>query len=158
MTEIVKLKLTNPVHFLAFGFGSGLIPKAPGTAGTLVAILPWLWLSQQNLSTYLIILATAILFGIYLCDKTSKNLGVVDHPGIVWDEFCGLWLTMVAIPATWYWLVLGFLLFRFFDIIKPWPINWLDKNVPGGLGIMLDDLLAAVYAWLVLQLLIYCCA
>ena len=155
MTETVKPNLTNFVHFLAFGFGSGMFPKAPGTAGTLVAILPWLWLSQQNLTTYLIILAAAILFGIYICDKTSRDLGVADHPGIVWDEFCGLWLAMVAIPVTWYWLVIGFLLFRFFDIVKPWPISWLDKNIHGGLGIMLDDLLAAVYTWLVLQLLIY---
>lgn len=155
MSEIVKPNLTNPVHFLAFGFGSGLIPKAPGTAGSLVAIFPLLWLDQLNLESYLIFLVIAILLGIYLCGKTSRDLAVADHPGIVWDEFCGIWLTMVAVPLTWQWLIAGFLLFRFFDIIKPWPINWLDKNVSGGLGIMVDDLLAAVYAWLILQSFLY---
>jgi len=155
MTEAVKPNLTNPVHLLAFGFGSGLMPKAPGTAGTVAAILPWLWLSQQSLTTYLIVLSVAIIIGIYLCDKTSRDLGVHDHSGIVWDEFCGLWLTMIAVPATWQWLLLGFMLFRFFDIIKPWPINWLDKKIPGGLGIMVDDLLAGLFAWLILQSLLY---
>jgi phosphatidylglycerophosphatase A len=154
MTELVKPNLSNPVHLLAFGFGSGLLPKAPGTAGTIAAILPWLWLSQQSLTTYLTVLLVAIIIGVYLCGKTSRDMGVHDHSGIVWDEFCGLWLTMVAVPATWQWLLLGFVLFRFFDIIKPWPINWLDKKIPGGLGIMVDDLLAAVYSWLILQLLL----
>ena len=154
MTESVKPNLSNPVHLLAFGFGSGLIPKAPGTAGTVAAILPWLWLTQQSITTYLLVLLIATLIGVYLCEKTSRDLGVHDHSGIVWDEFCGLWLTMIAVPATWQWLLLGFVLFRFFDIIKPWPINWLDKKVPGGLGIMIDDLLAGLFAWLILQLLL----
>ncbi len=155
MTESVKPNLSNPVHLLAFGFGSGLMPKAPGTAGTVAAILPWLWLTQQSLTTYLTVLLVATLIGIYLCDKTSRDLGVHDHSGIVWDEFCGLWLTMIAVPTTWQWLLLGFVLFRFFDIIKPWPINWLDKKIPGGLGIMVDDLLAGLFAWLILQSLLY---
>lgn len=155
MSEQHKPNLSNPVHLIAFGFGSGLIPKVPGTAGSLAAIIPWLWLSQQNLTIYLSILTVAVLLGVYVCDKTSRDLGIHDHSGIVWDEFCGLWLTLVAIPSGWQWLFAGFVLFRFFDIIKPWPINWLDKNVSGGWGIMLDDLLAAVYAWLILQLLHY---
>ena len=155
MTNTSKPRLTNPVHFLAFGFGSGLIPKAPGTAGTVVAIIPWLWLSQMSLTSYLIFLSLAIIIGIYLCDKTSRDMGVHDHSGIVWDEFCGLWLTMVAIPVTWYWLLAGFLLFRFFDIVKPWPISWIDKNISGGFGIMFDDLLAAGFAWFILQILLY---
>ena len=100
MAEAIKPDLSNPVHFLAFGFGSGLMPKAPGTAGTVVAIIPWLWLGQQSLLTYFILLTLAVFTGIYLCDKTSRDMGVHDHSGIVWDEFCGLWLTMVAIPAT----------------------------------------------------------
>jgi len=155
MGEISKPDLKNPVHLLAFGFGSGLAPFAPGTAGTLVAILPWLLLSQLSLPIYLVIVSIAIIGGIYLCGKTSDDLGVHDHSGIVWDEFCGFWLTMIAVPVTWQWMVAGFVLFRIFDIIKPWPINWLDKQVPGGLGIMLDDVLAAFYAWLSLQLLLY---
>lgn len=155
MNKPVRPNLKDPVQFLAFGFGSGVFPKAPGTAGTVAAILPWFFLAQLDVLSYLVVLLLAILLGIYLCEKSSKDLGVHDHPGIVWDEFCGFWLTMVAIPFSWQWLVAGFLLFRFFDILKPWPINWLDKKVHGGLGIMLDDLLAGVYAWLILQLLLY---
>ncbi len=155
MTRSERPNLRNPIHFLAFGFGSGLSPKAPGTAGTLMAIIPWLLFAQQSLAIYLTILFIAILLGIYLCEKTSKDLGVHDHSGIVWDEFCGFWLTMVTIPVTWQWLLTGFVLFRFFDIIKPWPINWVDKSVSGGLGIMLDDLLAAIYALLILKILLY---
>jgi len=155
MLEANKPDFKNPVHILAFGFGSGLIPKAPGTAGTALAIIPWLWLSQQSLMVYLVLLGLAIIAGIFICDKTTRDLAIDDHPGIVWDEFCGFWLTMVAIPATWQWALTGFLLFRLFDILKPWPINWLDKHISGGLGIMLDDLLAAVYAWSILQTLLY---
>jgi phosphatidylglycerophosphatase A len=155
MVDTAKPDLTNPVHLLAFGFGSGLIPKAPGTAGSLFAILPWLWLSQQTLTLYIIVLSATIILGIYLCDKTSKDMGIHDHSGIVWDEFCGLWLTMIAIPSTWQWILSGLLLCRFFDIVKPWPISWLDKNVSGGLGIMIDDLLAGAFALIILQSVIY---
>jgi len=155
VTEIKEANLRDPVHFLAFGFGSGLAPKAPGTAGTLVAIIPWLLFAQQSLLVYCIIVLLAIIAGIYICDKTTNDLGVHDHQGIVWDEFCGFWVTMIAVPVTWQWALAGFLLFRFFDIIKPWPINKVDKSVFGGLGIMLDDLLAAIYALLILQTLLY---
>ena len=151
----VTPNLTNPIHLLAFGFGSGLAPKAPGTAGTLFAIIPWLWFSQLTLAYYLLLVFIATIAGIYICDKTSKDLAVHDHSGIVWDEFCGLWITMIAVPTTWQWLVAGFVLFRFFDIIKPWPINLLDKHVTGGFGIMIDDVMAAFYSWLILQLLVY---
>jgi len=132
VVDTPKPDLSNPVHFLAFGFGSGLTPKVPGTAGTVVAIIPWLWLSELSLLIYCGILLLAILLGIYLCEKTSNDLGVYDHQGIVWDEFCGFWLTMMAIPTSWQWILAGFVLFRLFDIFKPWPINWLDKNVSGG--------------------------
>lgn len=155
MTEAVKPDLKNPVHFLAFGFGSGLLPKAPGTAGTVVAIIPWLWFTQFSLLIYCGLLLLAILLGIYLCEKTSNDLGVHDHSGIVWDEFCGFWLTMIAVPASWQWILAGFVLFRLFDIFKPWPINLLDKSVSGGFGIMVDDLLAGVYALVILQVVIY---
>ncbi len=153
--ETTKPDLRNPVHFLAFGFGSGLFPKAPGTAGTVVAIIPWLWLTQLNLLIYCSVLLLAILLGIYLCDKTSNDLGVHDHSGIVWDEFCGFWLTMIAIPASWEWILSGFILFRLFDIFKPWPIKRLDRYVSGGFGIMVDDLLAGLFALLILQAMIY---
>ena len=147
----------NPVHCLAFGFGAGLSPKAPGTAGTLVAIpLHFLLLEMAiSLPIYIGLIVAAFLVGIYLCGKTATDLGVHDHGGIVWDEFVGYWVTMILVPVTWYWVLAGFVLFRFFDIIKPFPIGWLDKKVQGGLGIMVDDVVAGVYAAICLQVLVY---
>lgn len=146
--------LTDPRHFLALGFGSGLVPKAPGTMGTVMAIPFFLLLQQLPLWGYLLVLLGAFLLGIWLCGVTARNLGVHDHPGIVWDEFVGYWLTMTAAPAGWLWVLLGFCLFRIFDIAKPWPIRQVDRRVGGGFGIMFDDVLAGVYAWLVLQAVI----
>mgnify|MGYP002725589933 CR=1 FL=1 len=142
----------NPVHFLAFGFGSGALPVAPGTFGTLAAVPLFLLLSMLSLPYYLGAVIFTFIVGIYLCGRTSKDLGVHDHSGIVWDEFVGLFVTMTAVPVSWLSLLLGFALFRLFDILKPWPIGWLDRHVSGGVGIMLDDLLAGVYAWIVLYL------
>ena len=155
MAEYVKPNLLNPVHFLAFGFGSGLAPKAPGTVGTLMAIPPLYLMSFLNNINYLIVLIIVILSGIWICQKTSDDLGVHDHPGIVWDEFAGLFVTMLAVPLSWKTVTAGFLLFRLFDIWKPWPIGWLDKKVSGGLGIMLDDIVAGVFAAAVLHLALY---
>lgn len=145
--------LTNPVHCLAFGFGSGLAPKAPGTFGTLMAVPLYLLLVELPLAMYCGIILLAFIIGIYLCGKTADDLGVHDHPGIVWDEFVGFWITMVAAPTGWWWLLIGFLAFRLFDIWKPWPIRVLDEKLETGMGIMLDDVLAGVYAWLLVQLL-----
>jgi phosphatidylglycerophosphatase A len=145
----------NPIHFLAFGFGSGALPWAPGTFGTLVAIPLFLLLAPLPLWAYLSLVAVLTVLGVWLCQVTSRDLGVHDHAGIVWDEIVGYLITMIAIPATWPWLVTGFVLFRLFDIIKPWPIGWADHHVHGGLGIMLDDVLAAVYAGLIMQLLLH---
>ena len=142
----------NPLHLLAFGLGSGGLPKAPGTFGTLAAIPLYLLLQPLSLLPYLAVVVVMFLFGIWLCDTVSRDLGVHDHGGIVWDEWVGLLITLIAAPAGWFWLLLGFTLFRLFDIWKPWPIGWLDKRVGGGLGIMLDDVLAGVYALLLLQL------
>ncbi|HHH48951.1 MAG TPA: phosphatidylglycerophosphatase A [Gammaproteobacteria bacterium] len=141
----------NPVHFLAFGLGSGAAPVAPGTFGTLAAIPLYLLLAPLPLWGYLLAVAAVSLAGIWLCGRTSRDLGVHDHPGIVWDEFAGYLVTMIAAPAGWLWIAAGFVLFRLFDILKPWPIRWIDRRVHGGLGIMLDDLLAGVLAALVLQ-------
>jgi len=147
---------TNPVHFLAFGLGSGLSPKAPGTAGTIIAVPLYLILvNLLPLYGYLAAITLAFLLGIYLCDKTSKDLGVHDHGGIVWDEFVGFWITMVLVPVTWFWVLAGFAAFRLFDILKPFPIGYLDKKVHGGFGIMLDDVIASVYAAFVIQLVMY---
>jgi phosphatidylglycerophosphatase A len=157
MAEKISAKLLlHPVNFLAFGFGSGLVPRAPGTAGTLVAI-PLYYLLQTfslSLTSYLVLLVALFLAGIPICAHAARRLGVHDHPGIVWDEIVGYLITMTLAPSGWMWVVLGFVLFRFFDIVKPWPIRWLDRKVGGGFGIMVDDLLAGVFAAAVLQLLV----
>ena len=146
-------KLSNPVHFLALGFGSGLINPAPGTWGTLAAVpvyLLLLFVLPAGFYPYLIVLVASFILGVYLCGKTAHDVGVHDHGAIVWDEFVGLWITMTFIPFTWVNLLIGFVLFRFFDIIKPWPIKLLDKHVHGGFGIMIDDVLAGLFAWAIL--------
>jgi phosphatidylglycerophosphatase A len=145
--------LRNPIHLLAFGFGSGLAPKAPGTFGTLAAIPFFLLLNQLPLAGYALALVATFGLGIWICDRTARDLGVHDHGGIVWDEFVGLWITLFIAPPQWWWIVIGFLLFRFFDIVKPFPISWLDRRVKGGLGIMIDDAVAGTFAWFCLQLL-----
>lgn len=144
----------DPVVFLAFGLGSGLAPRAPGTAGTLMAVPFYLWFSQFGMPAYLAILLLSAVAGVWICGRASSRLGVHDHPGIVWDEFVGYWLTMVFASGSMLSVVLGFALFRLFDIWKPWPIRLADKKVSGGLGIMLDDLLAAIPAALLLYVLL----
>jgi phosphatidylglycerophosphatase A len=145
--------LKNPLHLLAFGFGSGLAPKAPGTAGTLVAVPLYLLLQGLPLTVYLGIVLAGFLLGIWICGSTSRDLSVHDHSGIVWDEIIGYLLTMTLAPKGWLWVAIGFLLFRLFDILKPWPIRWFDRKVPGGFGIMFDDVLAGCYAGVVMWLI-----
>jgi len=144
--------LHNPVQFLAFGFGSGLSPRAPGTMGTLVAVPLYLLAVQLDLALYTVFVLAALVLGIWLCGRASRQLNVHDHPGIVWDEFVGFWITLWAIPAEWLWIVLGFVVFRILDIVKPWPISFLDRRVKGGWGIMVDDIVAGVMACLTLHI------
>ena len=143
----------NPIHFAAFGFGSGAVPVAPGTFGTLAAVVLYLLLPTMSVLVYCLFLLLTFALGVWLCERTARDIGVHDHGGIVWDEFVGYWLTMLLAPPGWLWIVLGFVLFRFFDIVKPWPIRWLDANVEGGFGIMIDDVLAAIMALICMQLL-----
>lgn len=153
MSKLPKGFLANPIHFCAFGFGSGCAPVAPGTAGTLVAVLIyWFFLESLSLEVYLSVIAISAALGVWFCAKASDSLGVHDHGGIVWDEFVGYWIAMIAAPQGVFWCLWGFVLFRLFDIWKPQPIGWADRKVHGGLGIMLDDVLAGCYAWLVMQL------
>ncbi|MCB1836594.1 MAG: phosphatidylglycerophosphatase A [Alcanivoracaceae bacterium] len=147
--------MKNPVHFLAFGFGSGLAPKAPGTFGTLAALPVWWLAAQLPLWGYVIVLLAVIAVGPYLCGRTAEDLGVHDHGGIVWDEIAGFLVTMLLVPVSWYTALAGFLLFRLFDIAKPWPIGWLDRQIEGGTGIMVDDLVAGLYALGCLHLLLW---
>ncbi len=146
-----RLILTTPEHFAAFGFGAGLSPVAPGTAGTLIAIPLWLLLYGLPLPMYAAALTVLILFGIWVCGESSRLLGIPDCPGIVFDEIAGFCiaatpLVMGTAMPFWLGVLLAFVLFRGFDIAKPWPIRWLDSHVHGGFGIMLDDLIAGAYA------------
>ncbi len=142
-----RLLFSHPAHFFSLGFGSGLMPKGPGTAGTLVAFpLYWLLAPLMNDYLFLLFLVLAFIVGISICDKTGRALGVPDHGGIVWDEIVAFMLVLFFTPAGIYWQILAFVLFRFFDIVKPQPIKYFDQNMHGGLGVMFDDLLAAGYA------------
>ena len=148
-----SFNLKSPVQFLALGFGSGLAPKAPGTFGTLAA-LPCYLLCSYLPDLYLgILIIFMSIIGIYLCGKTAEAVGVDDHPAIVWDEFVGIFITLYLTELTWLTVLVGFLLFRFFDILKPWPISVADKKLHGGFGIMLDDILAGLAAFVCLQLI-----
>ena len=138
--------MRDPIHLLAFGFGAGLSPWAPGTFGTLIAVPMVLFVMQFGLAAHLVFAVVASLFGIYITGESARRLDVHDHPGIVWDEIAGFALTMLTVPANFYWTVAGFTLFRVLDIWKPWPIREADHSLRGGLGIMLDDILAGIFA------------
>ncbi|MBA6264388.1 MAG: phosphatidylglycerophosphatase A [Colwellia sp.] len=148
-----NFRLANPIHFLALGFGSGLLPKAPGTYGTLAAIPLYLLLAPTSMSTYLTIVIIMSIAGIYICGKAAKDAGVHDHGAIVWDEIVGFLITMFMVPLSWQSIVVGFILFRIFDIFKPWPISYIDKNLHGGLGIMVDDIIAGLAALFCMHLI-----
>lgn len=147
-----RLSLRNPWHLLATGFGSGLSPIIPGTMGTLASIPFYLVLVQLPLWLYCLAVILSCVIGVKICQQTSDDMQVHDHGSIVWDEFAGFWITMAVVPIfqipvfDWQWMLSGFVLFRFFDMVKPWPIGWLDKRVAGGFGIMLDDIVAGVMA------------
>lgn len=145
-----KQILTDPVLFLAFGFGSGLAKKMPGTCGTLATIPLYCLLAQTPFWLYSLLTVAATLIGISLCGIAADKLGEHDFSGIVWDEVAGYLITMWFVTISWQTILVGFVLFRLFDVIKPWPIKWVDQQVHGGLGIMLDDVLAGVFAGLLL--------
>lgn len=138
--------LRDPVHLLAFGFGSGAVSRAPGTWGSLAAIPLWYGIAWLPAPAYWLVVGLAFVVGIWLCGKTAADLKVHDHGGIVWDEFVGMWIALGLFPEQIYGVLLAFLLFRFFDVLKPWPISWLDERLPGGLGIMVDDVVAGAMA------------
>lgn len=146
------MRWNHPAHIIAFGFGAGLAPRAPGTVGTLLGIP--LYLLMQNLAwpMYWTVVAVLFVLGVVVCGKTARDLNVPDHSGIVWDEVVGVLIALAFAPRGVEWIVAGFIAFRVFDIAKPWPVNVVDRRVHGGLGIMLDDALAGVYAGFVLYL------
>jgi len=142
----VKFNISDPIQFLALGFGSGLAPKAPGTFGTLAAIPIFLLMASLSAPLFALVVFLMAVVGIPICQKTADAAGVHDHGAIVWDEIVGFLITMYMVPVSWSSIIVGFALFRLFDIFKPWPISYIDKNIHGGLGIMLDDVLAGFFA------------
>jgi phosphatidylglycerophosphatase A len=149
----LKFLFAHPAHLLAFGFGSGLAPKAPGTVGTLLG-LPLFWLimaAAPDLANRIILLIAAFLIGIWACGRSGRALGVADHGGMVWDEIVAFALVLLFTPTGWVWITLAFALFRLFDILKPWPIRLADRRLKNGFGVMFDDLLAALYAIAVIK-------
>jgi phosphatidylglycerophosphatase A len=144
---------TNPLHFIAFGFGTGTIPFAPGTFGTLIAVPFYLLMQPLSLLWYSILMLGIIAGSVWICSKVTKEIGVEDHQGMCLDEIVGFIVTMFHAPSGWGWILLGFVLFRLFDIWKPWPIRWVDAKLEGGFGIIFDDVLAGVYSCLIIQLI-----
>ncbi|MDR6643056.1 phosphatidylglycerophosphatase A [Luteibacter sp. 1214] len=143
--------LASPWGWIACGVGSGLTPKAQGTFGSLAAIVPWLLLRELSVPAWLVIIALSFALGVWACDVAGRLLGVADHRSLVWDEFVGQWIALLpALLAPWWAVAAGFLLFRLFDVWKPWPIAWFDRRVKGGFGVMLDDVIAGIFAGIVL--------
>lgn len=143
----------NPLHFIAFGFGTGAIPIAPGTFGTLIAIPFYLFLSTYSATFYLIATVIITIFSIWLCEKISLEINIHDHQGMCIDEVVGYLVTMLYAPYGWGWIILGFVLFRIFDIWKPWPIRQLDTKIRNGFGMIIDDVVAGIYSFIIIQIL-----
>lgn len=145
--------LMHPTGWIACGFGSGLSPVAPGTAGSLAALLPWLALRELPAMYFAAIVAAAFALGVWVCSWAVRTLKIVDPSVVVWDEFVGQWIALAPLlfwPGNAGWIACGFILFRLFDIAKPWPVSWADRKVGGGFGVMLDDVIAGIYAALAL--------
>ena len=147
-----KALLRHPAGWIASGFGSGFSPFAPGTVGTAAGLLPWLWLRTLPLPFYALAIAVAFAIGVWASTWVVRRSGVQDPQVVVWDEFVGVWIALAALPPGWIWMLGGFALFRLFDIWKPWPVSWADEKLHGGLGVMLDDVFAGIYALLLMQL------
>ena len=150
---VAKSLISHPLRLVAVGFGSGLVPRVPGTAGTLAAVPIFVLIGEMPTWAYVTVVLIAVALGIWACQHTTEFLQVHDHPVVVCDEIVGFLIGMTGSPVDVSWIVAGFVVFRFFDIVKPWPINWMDRRVPGGLGVMVDDVVAGLYTALLLQAL-----
>jgi phosphatidylglycerophosphatase A len=150
-----RFDLRKPHHFFALGFGAGLMRPAPGTWGTLAAVPIYLLMAGLPIVAYGVITLLVCVVGVSICGRCADDIGVHDHPAIVWDEFAGFFITMFMVEPTLFNVVLGFALFRFFDIIKPWPIGYIDRKLRGGFGIMLDDIIAGLFALIVLHIVLH---
>lgn len=145
--------LKHPLGWIAAGFGAGFSPRAPGTVGSIAALAPW-WFLMQDLSplAYLAVVAAGFALGTWAAHWVIRETRIEDPGLVVWDEYVGVWIALFAAPAGWPWMLAGLVLFRIFDIAKPWPVSWADRKLHGGFGAMLDDALAGLYALLLLQL------
>lgn len=150
-----RLDLKNPWHLMAVGFGSGLSPKAPGTCGSFAAMFICMGLLYCPVYVTLLVTLVVFILGTIACNKAEEAMGMHDHGGIVIDEFVGMFISILAFPAAWYWALVAFVLFRFFDILKPFPVNYADQKIGGGLGVMVDDVVAGIYAYLAGLLIMY---
>ncbi|HET6603849.1 MAG TPA: phosphatidylglycerophosphatase A [Xanthomonadaceae bacterium] len=151
--EFARTVLSHPAGWLASGLGTGFAPVAAGTFGTLAAVLPYLLLRELPWPAYLATLVLAFAVGVWASDIVIGRLKIEDPGVVVWDEFVGFWLTMFLAPPGWHWIVVGFVLFRIADILKPWPAAMIDDKLGGGLGAMLDDAVAGLYAFACVQVL-----
>jgi phosphatidylglycerophosphatase A len=152
-TEERRILLSHPAGWIALGFGSGLSPVAPGTAGSLAALVPWLIVRELNPMAYAVFLVAAFALGVWACDWAARKTKVGDPSFVVWDEFVGQWialLPLIILARSAWWIIAGFILFRIFDIWKPWPVSLADRDIRGGLGVMVDDVIAGAYAAIVL--------
>ena len=149
-----RVVLSHPAGWIASGFGVGLSPRAPGTVGSLAALVPWWFLLRdQPPWSYALAVLAAFAVGIWAASWVIKRTRIEDPGVVVWDEFIGQWIALFLLPAGWPWIIAAFALFRVFDIWKPWPVRWADRHLHGGTGAMLDDVLAGIYAFLVVQAL-----
>lgn len=149
------LRLSNPIHFLAVGLGSGMSPIMPGTMGSVMAVPLWLLFFRLDSVLYWVLLIVAFAFGCFICHKTSEDTNTHDSGHIVWDEFVGMWITLFFIPqVSILWIAVAFVAFRIFDVLKPWPIRWFDQKISGGFGIMIDDVIAAVFSSITVLVLV----
>lgn len=155
MSVSARVLLRSPLGVIGCGFGAGLSPVAPGTVGTLVAVVPYLWLQHLSPSAYIAVVLLAAALGVWAGNVVIKRLGQEDPSAFVWDEFVGFWITMAFAPPGWIWILAGFAAFRFFDVLKPWPVSFADRKLKGGFGAMLDDVLAGLYALGLMQVLRY---
>lgn len=148
--------LSHPAGWLALGFGAGLMPFAQGTFGSALALLPWVFMRGIGLPAWGLVLIMGLALGVWACGESGRRIGVSDHRALVWDEFIGQWIALLpALAAPWWAVLAGFGLFRVFDVLKPWPIGWLDARVKGGIGVMLDDVAAGIIAAIVLGFGLY---
>jgi phosphatidylglycerophosphatase A len=153
-----RILLSHPAGWIATGFGSGLSPYAPGTVGSAVALLPWMALFELSLPIYVLVIMFTFALGVWACGWVADKLHIADPQIAVWDEFVGLWIALIPLfwlHGGWIWVFAGFILFRIFDIAKPWPVSWADRNLSGGLGVMLDDVFAGIYAAIALAVVMW---